>query len=653
MSKNKRLKTEAIRESGSQRVKESGIEDKRQETKSYHLISISLILVISIAIYSNTFKNGFVYDDHFTIVDNIFIKDWKNLSDLLSKDYFSRSGEATYRPVVTLSYFIDYYLWGLKPFGYHLTNLLLHSVNVILFYLFTISLLRDRGVAFLAALLFAVHPVLTEAVNAISYREDILIVVFLLPSFLLFLKISNSSMNKIRWWTFYILSLLLYLLALFSKEMAVTFPLLLVVYYICFKDKEGWQKGSSFFYYFSGYTVVTIFYLFLYLAPFINPDLTPFGSHKPEGFSYPNTLTRLLTLPQVLLKYLWLIMVPWKLTADYVVKFSLSWAEPSVLFSIFLLSVIGAAVFHLSKIYRKELFGLLWFFVSLLPVMNIVPINNVIAERYLYLPFVGISLLCSSWLVCLNRAKVNLSRYALKREVVTIIIGLIILVYGGRTIFRNMDWRDDLILWSQTIIVSPESAKAHNNLGKAYDKLGRFQEAIKEYQIALHFLPDNPDQYKPDQYKLFSNLGRAYASLNRWQEAVEEYQKALRIRPSDADAHNNLGIAYTSLGRWQEAIAEYQRTIEFKSDHPDAHYNMGIAYANLGRWQEAVEEYKKSLAIKQDDPDAHNNIGVIYYEQNRIEDALKEWEAALSINPDHEQAKKNIEGLKAIRGKPP
>ena len=371
MSKNKRLKTEAIRESGSQRVKESGIEDKRQETKSYHLISISLILVISIAIYSNTFKNGFVYDDHFTIVDNIFIKDWKNLSDLLSKDYFSRSGEATYRPVVTLSYFIDYYLWGLKPFGYHLTNLLLHSVNVILFYLFTISLLRDRGVAFLAALLFAVHPVLTEAVNAISYREDILIVVFLLPSFLLFLKISNSSMNKIRWWTFYILSLLLYLLALFSKEMAITFPLLLIGYHFCFKDKEEWQKGNSFFYYLSSYVVVTIFYLFLYLAPFINPNLTPFGYHRAEGLSSPNTLTRLLALPQVLLKYLWLIMVPWELKADYVIK--VSWS--SVLFSILLISIIGATVFHLSKIYRKELFGLLWFFVSLLPVMNIVPIN--------------------------------------------------------------------------------------------------------------------------------------------------------------------------------------------------------------------------------------------------------------------------------------
>jgi len=367
MSKKKRAETKnEISQEG-----QSEVVRPLKEPLKKHLIPIFILLILTIGVYSNTLKNGFVFDDYFIIIDNIFIKDWKNLSGLLSKDYFSRSGEATYRPVVTLSYFVDYSLWGLKPYGYHLTNVLIHSVNAVLVFLFVLLLIKGRRAAFLAALLFAVHPVLTEAVNAISLREDLLIVFFLLPAFLLFLKVSNSSMNKIRWWTFYILSLLLYLLALFSKEMAITFPLLLIGYHFCFKDKEEWQKGNSFFYYLSSYVVVTIFYLFLYLAPFINPNLTPFGYHRAEGLSSPNTLTRLLALPQVLLKYLWLIMVPWELKADYVIK--VSWS--SVLFSILLLSIIGATVFHLSKRYRKELFGLLWFFVSLLPVMNIVPIN--------------------------------------------------------------------------------------------------------------------------------------------------------------------------------------------------------------------------------------------------------------------------------------
>ena len=139
------------------------------------LIPIFILLILTIGVYSNTLKNGFVFDDYFIIIDNIFIKDWKNLSGLLSKDYFSRSGEATYRPVVTLSYFVDYSLWGLKPYGYHLTNVLIHSVNAVLVFLFVLLLIKGRRAAFLAALLFAVHPVLTEAVNAISLREDLLI----------------------------------------------------------------------------------------------------------------------------------------------------------------------------------------------------------------------------------------------------------------------------------------------------------------------------------------------------------------------------------------------------------------------------------------------------------------------------------------------
>src|SRR3990170_6294448 len=180
MSKNKKLKKEAIRESdlsaqaGSQRVKESGIEGKRQETKSYHLISISLILIISIAIYSNTLKNGFVYDDEFTIVNNTLIKNFSNISKLFTKEYFTTSAEMSYRPVVTFTYFIDYSLYGIKPWGYHLTNLILHAMNGVILYTFLTLLFKPSqssifNLQLLISLLFATHPVLTEAVNAISF----------------------------------------------------------------------------------------------------------------------------------------------------------------------------------------------------------------------------------------------------------------------------------------------------------------------------------------------------------------------------------------------------------------------------------------------------------------------------------------------------
>ncbi len=213
MSKNKKLKTDlpVLRQTGADKKSEL-IGDKPSTTKFQHLLSISLILIISIAIYSNTLKNGFVYDDRFTIVDNLFIKNWNNLPELFSKTYFSRSGEETYRPIVTLSYFVDYSLWGLKPFGYHLTNLLLHSANVVLVYLFALLLLNNplsptllrgsniththtytRWIAFFTALLFSIHPIQSEAVNAISFREDLLVVFFLTAAFILYIKLKEES----------------------------------------------------------------------------------------------------------------------------------------------------------------------------------------------------------------------------------------------------------------------------------------------------------------------------------------------------------------------------------------------------------------------------------------------------------------------------
>src|SRR3989338_5659146 len=201
MSKNKKLKKEAIRESdlsaqaGSQRVKESGIEGKRQETKSYHLISISLILLISIAIYSNTLKNGFVYDDEFTIVNNTLIKNFSNISKLFTKEYFTTSAEMSYRPVVTFTYFIDYSLYGIKPWGYHLTNLILHAMNGVILYIFLTlfiqpsqsSIFKLLSPPLLISLLFITHPVLTEAVNAISFREVGLCFLFFISALILYI----------------------------------------------------------------------------------------------------------------------------------------------------------------------------------------------------------------------------------------------------------------------------------------------------------------------------------------------------------------------------------------------------------------------------------------------------------------------------------
>ena len=160
-------------------------------TKKLHLsILIFVIVCLSQFVYLNSLSNQFVYDDEFTIVTNYFVKTWNNFPLLFNSDYFKLSGELSYRPVVTLSYFIDYTLWKLNPFGFHLTNTLLHTLNSVLLFFLLTRIFNCRTTSFIAALVFSCHPVLSEAVNAISYREDLLATTFFISSFILYIKAS-------------------------------------------------------------------------------------------------------------------------------------------------------------------------------------------------------------------------------------------------------------------------------------------------------------------------------------------------------------------------------------------------------------------------------------------------------------------------------
>src|SRR3989337_1623146 len=206
-------------------------------TKNLHLsILIFIIVCLSQFVYLNSLSNQFVYDDEFTIVTNYFIKTWNNLPSLFNKDYFKFSGELSYRPVVTLSYFIDYTLWKLNPFGFHLTNTLLHTLNSVLLFFLLKRIFNCQTTSFLATLIFSCHPLLTEAVNAISYREDLLAATFSIATFLLYHTTSNDELS---FSPAYFGSVGCYLLGIFSKEMAITLPLLIFLYDLIFTQVQS------------------------------------------------------------------------------------------------------------------------------------------------------------------------------------------------------------------------------------------------------------------------------------------------------------------------------------------------------------------------------------------------------------------------------
>src|SRR3989304_4073315 len=506
---------------------------RKNEFTNIHLsmirtLKILLIIALPLIAYLNTLNNTFVYDDVFTITDNYFIRDWGNFPAFFTDDYFKYSGEVTYRPVVTFSYFIDYSLWHLNPTGFHLTNILLHVVNAVLVYLLVSAVSRSRTTAFLTSILFALHPILTEAVNGISYREDLLTTTFFLGAILLFIKskIQNPKSKIIN--CLYPLSLFSYLLALCSKEVAITLPLIIFLLDWLLGDKSRIKKNTIKYY--IGFILVSGLYLFLRFVWFHNP--------VEKQLTYPDNsfLVNFLTMPKIFCSYIKLLFFPICFNAEYIVAHTKTPFAATFILSIIFLSVIGVITYRFYDHSKRLFFFMLWFFVTLAPMMNIIPIANIMAERYLYLPSVGFCAILAYISIGLWRqvyvfiffengkvgrwegGNLNVSTPRFNQLLLVFVTCLILIPavpYSVFTIKRNKIWKDPFIFWSKTIEDSPNSSRAHNNLGMIYLQKDRTDSAIREFQASIAIESD------PEYHH---NLGMAYQKKGMKEEALQEYK---------------------------------------------------------------------------------------------------------------------------------
>jgi protein O-mannosyl-transferase len=568
------------------------------------LLYIAIPVLLSLVVYFNSLKNGFVYDDFATIVENKYIQHpGQSLPLLFSRSYFNiASGEASYRPVATLSYYLIYAVAELKAFYYHLFSVILHAFNVVLAYLLAHIIFKNRYSAMIAALLFACHPALSEAVDAISYNEDLLTAAFFLLAFNSYTTIKTTAVKSNI--MVYGLSLVCFLLALLSKEMAITLPAVLLLYDLAIRDTGALSLsirsiGRIFkarLYFYMGYLAVGMFYLYLRFVAFYNPE----EAIKPD---YGSLMERVVYLPAHIFKFIKLALFPSELNADYVFAYPDGFYEMNNLIG---LLVVFALIVVSIVIYKKSqaiFFSIWWFLITLSPVYNLIPLFNPFAERYLYIPILGF---CMAAAVVLNDfVKSRSSRpWAAQTLTVTVVI-LIVGLFSGVTIARNRDWQDSLTLWSKTVKSSPGSSVARGSLGHAYQKLGRLDEA------------------------------------------VEQYKRAVAIYPDDYKAHYNLGVVYDQQGLADKAIQSYQRSIRINPAYPNARYNLGIIYQNLGEIDKAIIQFRKVTELDPADFQARNNLGVAYARQGKLGKAIAQWEKILEIDPDNSRVRENV--LKARR----
>jgi tetratricopeptide (TPR) repeat protein len=503
---------------------------------------------------------------------------------------------------------LDFYIFGLRPWGFHLTKILFHMGSSLLVFLMASTLINRYGegdigtetykqyIPFTAALLFATHPIHTEAVLGIT---EVSLAFFYFLSFYLYVR------ADVRGRGVPLSSLVFFFLAALSKETALTLPILLFAYDYSFKrDSVFRTKPETFYLLFKRYLpYLLVAGIYLILRTYALLGVAPVKAHAYlSGYEY------FINVFPLFIQYLGKLILPVNLNAAYVFHPLHSLLEWRGILAVAVTLCFIVALYLVRNRNRVAFFSLLWMVIPLLPVFYIPALGeNTFSERYLYLPSAGFVIVVSVVLCGIAGLHVLRSRAV---PLVLPVVLVITALYSAGTIKRNPVWKDSLTLWSDTVKKSPDGHNIHNNLGIAYKDLGRIDEAIEEYREALRLNPDLAEAH--------NNLGLAYYNQGRTDEAIDELKKALGLRPDLVEAHNNLGLAYDSLGRTDEAIDELKKVLRLRPDIATGHYNLGKAYSKKGLTDKAIEEHKKALNLKPDYPEAHVNLGSDYYILGRI-----------------------------------
>lgn len=521
------------------------------------LIIFVLFLALGLGLYANSFNNVFFWDDDDIIVNNIYIKDWRYLPKFFTENLIAGSGQITnyYRPLSLLSFSVDYHLWGLDPFGFHLVNTLIHIAGAFLLWLILCRLLsvseEDKfgesavaWLAFLPSLFFLIHPLQTEAVAYISGRADPLSTFFILLSLWFFIgwrEKSNKPKLKL------VISLLFFICALLSKEQAVLLPaFVILVDWIFFTKKTSGKEFLCLLRRSLPFFIISAIYLLLHFTTFNFKGSMDFSYHNSVYDS--SVFVRLLTFSSVMLSYFKLLFAPLGLHMAWEITPVISFFSFPVIVCLLAFSILAVIGIGSWKKIRLPAFGFLWFLIMLLPRTNIFSINRPLYEHWLYLPLFGFFLAIFSWLFFLWRDRIKNPKIAILLKKVFCAIIIIYCVWLGiLTILRNQVWRDPIIFYENNLSYTPNSHIQHNNLGMAYANAGRDEEAILEYRKGIELY----DVYPQIHY----NLANSLLATGKLEEARDEYEQAIKMSPEFALAYGNLYNVYISLGEKEKASA--------------------------------------------------------------------------------------------------
>ncbi len=539
--------------------------------------------------------------------------------------WFELGATQQYYPLLHSAFWLEHRLWGDAVLGYHLANLAEHAVAACLVVLIVRRLALPG--AWLAGLIFALHPVCVEAVAWISEQKSTLSAVFYLASALTYLHFDQTRRRSHYLW-----ALGLFVLALLSKTVSATLPAALLVIFWWQRGRIEWRHDVR--------PLLPWFAISIPMGLFTAwVERTFIGA---RGAPFALTAAQRVLLPgRVILFYARKLVWP----SDLIFSYPHWHVDPRVWWQYLYPLGVLALLIGLWRLPRRgPLAGFLIFSGTLFPVLgflNVYPFRfSYVADHFQYLASLGI-LVPIACTLALGSHRIS----PWKAATFTLEV-LLLAILGGLTWQQSGMYRDAETLERATLARNPDSFVAHMSLGLASQMAGDVPEALAHYEAAVRILPDDA--------RAHNDLGYVLAQLpGRMPDAIAEYQTALRIRPRYVEAYNNLGIALAQTpGRLPEAIAQFQAAVRIQPNYVHAHMNLANAWSQAGKLPEAIAEYQTALGIQPNDARIRNYLGVALAQTGRLPEAIAEYQAALQLQPDYAEAHNNLgEALAQMPGR--
>jgi len=590
-----------------------------------------LLGLVTVALYWPATHCAFVnYDDQVYVTQNVHVQPGLTWAGI--KWVFIHPVDVNWHPLTLVSHMLDCQLYGLNPWGHHLTNVLLHAFNTALVFLLLRKLTGAVWRSVAVAAFFGWHPVHVESVAWIAERKDVLSTCFGLLTLVFYARYARSpTANRKSQIVNYSLAFFFLAAGLLSKAMLVTWPfvMLLLDYWPLgrFKIANLWRlvwEKIPFFGLVAAASAVT-FLVQAHGGAVQSTDSVPLGARAGNA---------LISYCRYLGKLFW----PTKLAVIY--PHSGYWPLVAVLLAGLLLIGLSVFVFMQRRRYPYLLTGWLWYLGTLVPVIGLVQVGSqAMADRYTYIPSLG-ALIVIVWGVCELTRHWRYQAAGLSAGCAAAMV-----LCMGLTRQQLGYWQDSEALFRHTIAVTENNDLAHTNLGDALIGKGQIDGAFSEYQEVVRLTPG----YAPAHY----NLGIVFDKLGRTDEAIREYQEAVRLDPNHADAHNNLGIEFLNQNRNDEAADQFQAAIRLKPDSAKVHNDLGIIFNKQGQVDEAVQQFQEAVRLQPDLAEAYNNLGFVLVEKGRIDEAIRQYQISLRLKPDYALAQNNIAQALKLKNAPP